>query len=77
VSPQNLAAGTYTGTVTINSTNASSPATVQVTLTVVAVLRPVVSAIGNAANYATGAVSPGENIVIFGRHQPRRSGKLR
>ena len=66
VSPQNLAAGTYTGTVTINSTNASSPATVQVTLTVVAVPRPIVSSIGNAANYATGSVSPGENIVIFG-----------
>jgi uncharacterized protein (TIGR03437 family) len=66
VSPQNLAAGTYTGTVIINSTNASSPATVPVTLTVVAVPRPVVSSIGNAASYATGAVSPGQNIVIFG-----------
>src|SRR5436189_441790 len=59
VSPQNLAAGTYTGTVTINSTNASSPATVPVTLNVVAVPRPVVTSIGNAGSYSTGSVSPG------------------
>jgi hypothetical protein len=39
---------------------------VPVTLTVVAVPKPVVNAIANAGSYSTGAVSPGENIVIFG-----------
>jgi len=28
--------------------------------------KPVITAIGNAASYSTGGVSPGENIVIFG-----------
>jgi uncharacterized protein (TIGR03437 family) len=40
--------------------------TVPVTLTVTAVSVPLVAAVANAANYSTGAVSPGENIVIFG-----------
>ena len=35
-------------------------------LTVTAIPKPVISAIANAASYAQGAVSPGENIVIFG-----------
>jgi uncharacterized protein (TIGR03437 family) len=66
VNPQTLAAGTYTGTVTINSPNASTPATVPVTLTVLAVPNPVINAIANAASFANGPVAPGENIVIFG-----------
>jgi len=65
VTPQILTAGTYTGTVTINSPNATA-ATVSVTLTVVAVPIPVVTAIINAASGATGGLSPGENITIFG-----------
>jgi uncharacterized protein (TIGR03437 family) len=66
VSPLTLAAGIYTGTVTINSPNASTPATVAVTLTVLVVPKPVISAIANAASFANGPVAPGENIVIFG-----------
>jgi uncharacterized protein (TIGR03437 family) len=66
VSPTGLAAGNYSASVVINSANAMAPLTVGVTLTVGQIPTPVVSAIGNAANYATGAVSPGENIVIFG-----------
>jgi uncharacterized protein (TIGR03437 family) len=65
VTPQILTAGTYTGTVTINSPNAT-PATVSVTLTVVAVPIPVVSAIINAASFTTGGIAPGEIISIFG-----------
>jgi len=66
VSPLTLAAGIYTGTVTINSPNASTPATVAVTLTVLVVPKPVIAAIANAASFANGPVAPGENIVIFG-----------
>ena len=45
----------------------SRPLTIPVTLTVTAIShKPVVNAVANAANYSTGAVSPGENIVIFG-----------
>lgn len=66
VNPQGLAAGSYTGTITILSSSALTPATVAVSLTVIAIPPPVVKAIANAASYAIGAVSPGENIVIFG-----------
>ncbi|HXB72074.1 MAG TPA: IPT/TIG domain-containing protein [Candidatus Acidoferrales bacterium] len=65
VNPLILAAGTYTGTVSISSPNATT-ATVAVTLTVVTVPTPVVSAIINAASGSTGGLSPGENITIFG-----------
>ena len=61
-----LAAGTYTGKIIVTASNALVAATVPVTLVVVAVPKPVVAAVANAANYSTGAVSPGENIVIFG-----------
>jgi uncharacterized protein (TIGR03437 family) len=66
VSTANLAAGTYTGRVVFTSTNALVAATVPVTFTVTAIPKPVINAVANAANYTTGAVSPGENIVIFG-----------
>lgn len=66
VSPTGLAAGNYTGTVTISSTSSLNPVTVTVTLAVSTIPTPVIAAIGNAASYATGAVAPGENIVIFG-----------
>ncbi|MCX6632635.1 MAG: hypothetical protein NTW28_33950 [Candidatus Solibacter sp.] len=66
VSTANLAAGTYNGRIIITSTNALVAATIPVTLTVTAIPKPVVTAVANAANYSTGAVSPGENIVIFG-----------
>ena len=66
VTPTGLAAGNYTGAVTISSSSSLSPVTVTVSLTVSAIPIPVITAIGNAASYATGGVSPGENIVIFG-----------
>jgi uncharacterized protein (TIGR03437 family) len=66
--PAGLTAGDYTGTIAINSPNsATQPATsITVKLTVLAVPKPVATTINNAASYALGAVSPGENIVIFG-----------
>jgi len=66
VSPASLTAGTYTGTITISSAASVNPVTVTVNLAVSAIPTPVISAVANAGSYATGAVSPGENIVIFG-----------
>jgi uncharacterized protein (TIGR03437 family) len=67
VNTQSVAAGNYTATSTINSpsstTAAAATVTVNLTVTQIAV-KPV--AITNAASYAAGAVSPGENIVLFG-----------
>lgn len=59
-------AGAYTGTVTFNSSSVLTPAAVNVTLSVVAVPTPVITGIQNVASYTTGAVAPGENIVIYG-----------
>jgi len=59
-------AGNYTGTITFSSSAAVTPATVNVSLSVVAIPTPVITGIQNAASYSTGAVSPGENIVIYG-----------
>lgn len=65
-STQSLAPGNYSGTVTISSPNTITPIVVNVSLTVQAIPTPVISSVKNAASYAAGAVSPGENIVIFG-----------
>ena len=61
-------AGTYTGTVAVTSPNSvtSPAASIAVTLTVTAIPKPVITSVANAASYVSGAVSPGENIVIFG-----------
>lgn len=66
VSPASLAAGNYMGTITITSPNAVTPASVTVNLSVAAVPPPVLAAVTNAASYAAAAISPGENITIFG-----------
>lgn len=66
VNPQGLTANKYTATVTISSSASLTPTTVTVTLTVSAPIPPLVTSVNNAASYATGGVSPGENIVIFG-----------
>jgi len=63
---QNLAAGSYSGTLTISSTTSLTPVTVTVSLTIVAIPTPVLTSVSNAASYQAGGVSPGENIVIFG-----------
>jgi uncharacterized protein (TIGR03437 family) len=61
-------AGNYTGTLTITSPNAATnpAATVTVNLTVTSIPKPVITSVANAASYVQGAVSPGQNIVIFG-----------
>ena len=56
----------YTATISIASPYLVAPLTVPVSLSVTAIPKPVVNAIGNAASYATGPIAPGENIVIFG-----------
>ncbi len=68
VSQTGLAAGNYTGTVTISSgnQNGATPATVSVSLTVSAAPTPVVAAVANAASGFIGAVSPGEEVAIYG-----------
>ena len=66
IAPATLGAGNYTGSITISSTNAVAPITINVTLTVIQIPTPVIKAIENDASYSTGAVSPGENIAIFG-----------
>jgi uncharacterized protein (TIGR03437 family) len=67
VNTQGLAAGNYTAMITIASPNSATAAAASVTvnLTVLQItVKPV--SITNAASYAAGVVSPGENIVIFG-----------
>jgi uncharacterized protein (TIGR03437 family) len=61
-----LAAGTYSGTVTVSSTSATQTATVTVSMTVAAVPTPTVGGVANAGSYVTGSVAPGENIYISG-----------
>jgi len=68
VSPASLAASSapYTGTITITGVNGSEGSvTVNVSLTVNAPL-PVISAVLNAGSFASGPVSPGEIVSIFG-----------
>jgi uncharacterized protein (TIGR03437 family) len=68
VNPVGLAAGAYTGTVTISSTNqnGATPATVTVSLVVTAAPTPVIAAVGNVASGFIGSVSPGEEVAIYG-----------
>jgi uncharacterized protein (TIGR03437 family) len=61
-----LAAGNYSGTITLASTSSTQTATVTVSMTVAAVPTPTIGGVANAGSYATGSVAPGENIVIFG-----------
>jgi uncharacterized protein (TIGR03437 family) len=68
VNPTGLAAGTYTGTISVASPVSASPvaASITVNLVVIATVPPVLTAVRNAGSYAVGPVSAGENIVIFG-----------
>ena len=66
VASQSLTAGNYTGTVAINSPNIAAPVNITVNLTVASIPTPVITAVQNAASYAIGGVSPGENIYIKG-----------
>jgi uncharacterized protein (TIGR03437 family) len=67
VNPQGLAAGTYNGSVTVTSPNASnSPLSIPVTLVVTAQVTPTPSTVLNGGSLGSGAVAPGEIIVIRG-----------
>jgi uncharacterized protein (TIGR03437 family) len=66
VTPGSLTAGTYNGTIGVTSPSALTALSIPVTLTVVSIPKPLITAIDNAASYATGGISPGENITIFG-----------
>ncbi|MBV6430442.1 MAG: hypothetical protein IANPNBLG_00554 [Bryobacteraceae bacterium] len=70
VSASGLAVGSYTGSVSVFLAGAgNSPIVIPVMLTVQpaeANSKPTISAVTNAASYATGPVSPGEILVLFG-----------
>ncbi len=68
VNPTGLAAGSYTGTITVatGSLNGAQTATITVKLTVSAAPTPVVAAVTNAASGFAGALSPGEEVAIYG-----------
>jgi len=69
VNPAGLSPATYNGTITVTGTNgAQGTSIVNVTLVVTATLPPLptITGVTNAASYATGAVSPGELVTIFG-----------
>ncbi|MGO9257220.1 MAG: BACON domain-containing protein [Bryobacteraceae bacterium] len=66
VASQALAAGNYQGTISINSPNTAAPITLTVNVAVASIPTPVIAAVQNAASYALGGVSPGENIYIKG-----------
>ena len=69
VNPAGLSPATYNGTITVTGTNgAQGTSSVNVTLVVTATLPPLptITGVTNAASYATGAVSPGELVTIFG-----------
>ncbi len=62
-----LAAGTYTGSVTVtSSSNTSASLTINVTVTVQMAVAPSITTVLNGASDLPGAVSPGEIISIFG-----------
>jgi uncharacterized protein (TIGR03437 family) len=66
VNPAGLNPGTYEFRITVTGTNGTqSTATVDVSLTVT-MPQPTIMSVLNAASYATGAVSPGELVTIFG-----------
>ncbi len=66
VSPSGLTAGTYNGTVVVaGASGATGSTSISVSLVVTAPL-PTIQSIANAASYASGSISPGEVITIFG-----------
>ncbi len=66
--PTGLAVGNYTGTLTIasGSQNGATPATVTVKLAVTLAPTPTIAAVTNAASGFAGAISPGEEVAIYG-----------
>ncbi len=67
VTPSTLAAGTYTGNVTITPQDTTiNTVVIPVTLTVSPGAGPVIDGVTNAASGTPGQVSPGEFITIYG-----------
>jgi uncharacterized protein (TIGR03437 family) len=66
VNPAGLAVGSYTGTIAVKASDAANSPNVTVTLTVTAPPPGALTAIENAASYASGAIAPGEIITLFG-----------
>jgi uncharacterized protein (TIGR03437 family) len=68
VIPGTLSVGSYQGNVTVaGSGNANGTTNIAVTLTIsAAVVSPTITSVQNAASFATGPVSPGEIVSIFG-----------
>ena len=60
-----LAAGNYSGTITLTAPNAANQV-ISVTLTVAPTPPPGITSLANAASLQPGAVAPGEIITIFG-----------
>jgi uncharacterized protein (TIGR03437 family) len=65
VSGKDLPAGVYSGSVTAYL-GGSPEVTIPVTLTVGSVPAASITAVVNAASYATGAIAPGQLVTIFG-----------
>jgi uncharacterized protein (TIGR03437 family) len=66
VNPAGLAAGNYTGTITIASPSAVTPTVINVTLAVTSIPTPTVAGIRHAGSGFLGALAPGEIVAIFG-----------
>ncbi len=67
VNPVILAAGTYSGVVSVLPSAAGSSAQpIAVSLTVLPPPTPVISAVVSSASYAGGSVAPGEFVTLFG-----------
>ena len=67
VNPSILAAGSYTGVVSVlPSATGSSAQPIAVSLTVLPPPTPVVSAVVSSASYVGGTVAPGEFVTLFG-----------
>ncbi len=65
--PAGLAPGSYSGSIQlIPATGASASFPVTLVIQPVAGSQPLITAVANAASYATGTVAPGEIVTIFG-----------
>ena len=66
VNPTGLAAGNYTGSVSVSTANTVTPVLIPVALTVSAIPTPTLLGIRNAGSGFLGAIAPGEIIAIYG-----------
>ncbi len=66
VNPAGLNPGTYNGTITVTGANGAQGVSIVSVALAVTAPPPTINGVTNAASYATGAISPGELITIFG-----------